>query len=131
MEASMRPVYPHTPKVDHVHWYHGVPIPDPYAWLEEMDTAPVKEWISAQNAVTASHLSKLPLRGSLRRRFQELLSYPRYYDLVERDGYLLFKRNDGLQHQLVVCMCSGPGKKPRFSSIPATTHPTARLGLRL
>ena len=30
--------YPHTPTSDHVDQLHGETIPDPYRWLEEIDS---------------------------------------------------------------------------------------------
>ncbi len=100
--AMSKLVYPATRKVDQVDDYHGIEVADPYRWLEDNKSAERAAWITAQNAITAEYLSKLSVRHELRHRFEQLLSYPRYYDLVRRGPYLFFKKNDGLQNQLAL-----------------------------
>lgn len=118
-----RPLYPVTRKVEHVDHYHGVAIADPYRWLEDNDSVDTEAWIKAQNTLTTSWLSQIPIRGALRCRFEELLQYPRYYDLVVRDSYLLFRRNDGLQSQLVVYAQHGLDGRPEALIDPIRIQP--------
>ncbi len=118
-----RPLYPVTHKVEHIDHYHSVAIADPYRWLEDNDSADTEAWINAQNAITTSCLSQISIRGALRRRFEELLQYPRYYDLVVRDSYLLFRRNDGLQRQLVVYAQHGLDGRPEALIDPTQIEP--------
>jgi prolyl oligopeptidase len=44
--------YPPTRTVDHVDDYHGMPVPDPYRWLEDLNAPETQTWIEAQNALT-------------------------------------------------------------------------------
>jgi len=88
--------------VDQVDHYHGVPIADPYRWLEDDGSAEARGWIESQNALTAECLNGTPHRGQLRQRLGELVEYPRYYAFEWRAGYLLFRKNDGRQNQLVL-----------------------------
>ncbi|MFL5496054.1 MAG: prolyl oligopeptidase family serine peptidase [Gemmatimonadales bacterium] len=92
--------YPAAYKVEQVDNYHGIPVADPYRWLEDDRSKERATWIGAQRAITEAYLSKVPQREVLRRRFEQLLKYPRYYDLVRRGPYLFFLKNDGLQDQL-------------------------------
>ena len=57
--ASQPPV---TRRTDHVDRLHEVDVPDPYRWLEDVDSPDIKTWIQAQNEHTQSVLSHVPLR---------------------------------------------------------------------
>src|SRR5687768_4152360 len=48
----MRLTYPASKKVDYADEYHGTKVPDPYRWLEELDSDETKKWIEEQNKVT-------------------------------------------------------------------------------
>ena len=48
--------YPETRKVDVVDDYHGTKVPDPYRWLEDLDSKDVAQWTAAENAVTFGYL---------------------------------------------------------------------------
>jgi prolyl oligopeptidase len=100
--ATTLPAYPAAHKLDQVDNYHDVKVPDPFRWLEDDTSLERAAWIAAQNAATTEYLSHFPVRDELRRRFDQLLRYPRYYDLMRRGPHLFFKKNDGLQNQLVL-----------------------------
>lgn len=102
-----RPPYPPTYKVEHIDTYHGVSVSDPYRWLEDEASSERAQWIDAQNAATAGYLSRIPCRVEVRRRLEELLRYPRYYEFVRRTPWLFFKRNNGLDTQLVTYVQKG------------------------
>ena len=53
---------PPTRRDDVVDDYHGLPVPDPYRWLEAGDDPEVAEWVDAQNALTRATLD-VPARG--------------------------------------------------------------------
>ncbi len=123
------PSYPTTPTVDQVDSYHGISVADPYRWLEASDSADCAAWIDAQKAVTEHYLRSLPERGTLRRRFEQLLGYPRYYSFVRGGPYLLYLRNEGLQRQLVLCCQHGLSGTPEVLVDPLDFAPdgTAKL----
>ena len=54
--------YPETRRTDLVETHFGVPVADPYRWLETdvRQDAEVAAWVAAQNRVTDAFLSKLP-----------------------------------------------------------------------
>src|SRR6266513_3069071 len=46
---------------------HGVPITDPYRWLEDQDSPATRAWINAQAQHTRSRLDRLPDRAAIQK----------------------------------------------------------------
>src|SRR5262249_3521951 len=81
---------------------HGKEIPDPYRWLEDLDSAETRRWVESQNERTFSFLAEIPQREAIRRRVPELWNYERCgVPFKEGDRYF-FMKNDGLQNQAVL-----------------------------
>jgi len=55
---------------------HGVPVADPYRWLEDGDDPEVVAWAEAQNDRTRAVLDALPSRPALRTQLERLLRAP-------------------------------------------------------
>lgn len=96
--------YPRTPKVDQIDEYHGVPVADPYRWLENdvREDPRVAEWVAAQNRVTNAFLESISERERIQARLTELLDYERYSSPSKIADYYVFSKNDGLQNQSVL-----------------------------
>jgi len=69
--------YPETKKGEVVDDYFGTKMPDPYRWMEELDSPEVAAWVKAQNQLTFEYLDKLPLRERFKQRITELWNYPK------------------------------------------------------
>jgi prolyl oligopeptidase len=94
--------YPETPRSDQVDVLHGVPVADPYRWLEDLDSPQTRAWVEAQNQVTTGYMHSLPEREPLRRRLTELWRFERWSVPIREGGRVFFTRNDGLQDQGVL-----------------------------
>lgn len=107
-------VYPVTKKGDVVDDYHGTSVPDPYRWLEEMDSPDVKAWIKAQNELTFSLLKKIPSRKPIETRLTKLWNYERFGVPWQEGGLTFFTKNDGLQPQSVLYVLDSGKRTPRL-----------------
>ena len=94
--------YPPARRSDQVDDYHGTRVADPYRWLEDVDAPETREWIEAENGLTAAYLAQIPARDTLRRRLTRLWNYPRYGTPFHKGGRYFFLKNDGLQNQPVL-----------------------------
>ena len=111
---TMPLMYPVTPRSDHVDVYHGVRVPDPYRWLEELDSPQTRAWIEAQNRLTFAWLAQVPHRPLVRRRLETLWNYERYGLPVRRGDRYFFTRNDGLQNQSALYVLDRLDGTPRL-----------------
>ena len=55
---------------------HGIPVPDPYRWLEDADSPETRAWVEAQNVLTRGALDG-PSRDALVERLTRHFNYPR------------------------------------------------------
>ena len=103
---------------------HGVPVADPYRWLEDSDSPEVRAWDEAQTAETRALLDALPVLPALRARAKELLSVGYVGAPVSRaiaaGGRRYFHtRREGAQEQAVLCVRDGVGGADRVLIDPA------------
>jgi prolyl oligopeptidase len=112
--------YPTTRTTDQVDDYHGTPVPDPYRWLEDVDSPETKAWVEAQNALTFSFLEQIPERQQIRQRLTELWDYPKAQAPLKRGGRYFQLRNSGLQNQDVLYVMESLSSEPRLLLDPNT-----------
>lgn len=95
--------YPEAVRGGVVDDYFGIQVPDPYRWLEDVDSPETRAWIEAQNRIWQDYLETVPVRGAIRERLQELYDYQRYSAPFRRGGRYFFHVNEGLQEHYVMC----------------------------
>jgi prolyl oligopeptidase len=100
--------YPDTSIGSQVDDYHGTLVPDPYRWLEDVDSPETLEWINQQNLLTFGYLSQIPARDRLHKRLTELWDYPRAGTIYHRGSRYFQFRNTGLQNQDVMYVMENP-----------------------
>lgn len=91
--------YPKTRREDLVETLHGVQVPDPYRWMEDLEGAEIREWIDAQNEVTFDYLKHSPFREKIQKRMAELWNYEKFSPPVKKGGRYFYSHNNGLQNQ--------------------------------
>src|ERR1700722_9796270 len=60
---------------------HGVPVVDPYRWLEDQNAPRTQKWIDAQTRYARAHLDSIPGRERIRERIREFLAIETYDSL--------------------------------------------------
>ncbi len=105
--------YPHARQEDFVEEIHGVQIPDPYRWMEDLDSDEIRQWIEAQNKITFDFLDRSPLRKKIQSRMTELWNYEKYSPPYKRGGRYFFTYNDGLQNQDVLYLMTDLDAEPQ------------------
>src|SRR5258708_8474652 len=65
---------PFTPPEPVTEILHGVPITDPYRWLEDQNSPRTRKWLEEQTAYTRAYLDAIPGRKRIRKRVEELLT---------------------------------------------------------
>src|SRR6266702_5545470 len=93
--------YPASRKLPLIETIHGVPVADPYRWLEDPDSPETRAWIDAQNTLTRSALDG-PARETLVRRLTDLYDFPQTLSLQRRGGRYFFTHNPGLLNQPIL-----------------------------
>jgi prolyl oligopeptidase len=93
--------YPVTRRVDTVTNYFGTSVPDPYRWMEDIETPEVASWVKAQNAITMPYLASLPGRAVFQARITALYNYARTGLPFWEGGRWFYTKNSGLQKQNV------------------------------
>lgn len=87
--------YPQTVAGDHVDEYFGTSVADPFRWIEEIESQPVKDWVAEQNALSLPALKELPHWEPLNQRLTELWNYERYTPPYKRAGKIFYGYNNG------------------------------------
>jgi len=123
--------YPETQKVDVVDEYFGTKVPDPYRWLEDINSEQVKSWVEAQNKVTFSYLEQIPFRDQIKQRLTELYDYPKYSSPFRAGEYYFFYKNEGLQNQYVIYVQKGLEGEPEVFIDPNKLSPDGTIRIAL
>jgi prolyl oligopeptidase len=121
--------YPPTKKVDLVEDYHGTKVADPYRWMEDLDSKDVADWVAAQNRVTESLLTALPMRETFKRRITELWNYPKTGLPRREGGRLFYTKNSGLQRQAPLFMRASLTAEPTLVLDPNVISPDGSTSL--
>jgi prolyl oligopeptidase len=121
--------YPSTKKGDVVDDYHGTKVPDPYRWMEDLDSEDVSAWVAAQNALTNRFLASLPSRDIFKERISVLWDYPKTNMPVVEAGKLFYRQNSGLQKQSPIFMRASLDAKPQLLIDPNVMWPKGDTAL--
>jgi len=92
----MMPASPFTASEPVTEIFHGVPVTDPYRWLEDQNAPRTRDWIEQQRWYARAYLDGIPARDRIRSRIREFLDVETY-DSVQKSGgrYFFRKRLPG------------------------------------
>src|SRR5258708_924671 len=100
----MKRKYFETQKIDHIDYYNGHSIADPYQWLENPDSDETKIWVTNQIEMTQNYLSQIASRKKVFDRMNDLYNYPKYGCPSKHGDNYFFDLNNGLENQSITYM---------------------------
>lgn len=99
---------------------HGVPITDPYRWLEDQNSPRTRQWIGEQTRYARSYLDHLQGRDNIRKRIREFLAVETYDSLQKAGNRYFFRKRLPDQEQPCIFMREGPDGEDRLLLDPST-----------
>lgn len=111
-------LYPAARRSDHSDDYFGTEVPDPYRWMEDLDSPEVANWVTAQNAIARPYLESLPEREQIRQRAETLWSYKSWGVPMKRGGRYFFEVSDGVANHPVLYVASELGGEAEIAIDP-------------
>lgn len=121
--------YPDSKPGDTVDLLHGVKVPDPYRWLEDLNSTDTASWVKSQNDLTEGYLEKISGRTSLEKHLTGLWNVERFGVPFREGNRYFFTKNDGLQNQSVLFSTPSLEKKPRILLDPNTLSKDGTVAL--
>ena len=113
---------------------HGVPITDPYRWLENQNSLRTRAWIDEQTRYARSYLDNTPGRERIRERIRELLAVETCDSFLKAGNRYFFRKRLADQEQPSIYMRDGVDGEDQMlvdpSEMAEGTH-TAVKPLRL
>ena len=122
--------YPNSMPNKTVDTLHGIKVPDPYRWLEDLNSNQTSAWVKAQSSLTESYLDAIPGRQALENHLTKLWNVERLGVPSFEGGYYFFSKNDGLQNQSVLYSTKSLDTKPAVLLDPNTFSNDGTVALR-
>src|SRR6266481_3083698 len=113
---------------------HGVPITDPYRWLEDQESPQTREWLAAQTEFARAYLDAIPGRERIRERIRELLDVETHDSIQRVSNKYVFRKRACGQEQPCIYLRKGPDGRDELLLDPAdrgTGNHTALKPLQL
>jgi prolyl oligopeptidase len=98
---------------------HGVPVTDPYRWLENQESPHTRAWIKEQTRYARTYLDALPGRERIRERVRAFLAVETYDSLQKQGSRYFFRKRLPNQEQPCICMRDGADGEDQVLIDPA------------
>jgi len=98
---------------------HGMPITDPYRWLEDQDSRRTRQWIEDQTRYARTYLDGIPGRDRIRERIREFLAVETYESPQKVGNRYFFRKRLSEQEQPSIYMREGPEGEDQLLLDPA------------
>jgi prolyl oligopeptidase len=122
--------YPPAPRGDVVDTYHDVKVPDPYRWLEDIDSPATRSWVAAEGRLSSDYLAALPRRQAIAQGLKRIWDYERWGAPERHGSRWFYSHNDGLQNQSVLFVTDDPGRPGHVLLDPNTLSADGTVSLR-
>ncbi len=114
---SAAPPFSHVEPVTEI--LHGVPVTDPYRWLEDQDSRRTRQWIEDQTRYARTYLDGIPGRDRIRERIREFLAVETYESPQKVGNRYFFRKRLSEQEQPSIYMREGPEGEDQLLLDPA------------
>jgi prolyl oligopeptidase len=98
---------PYSPIKPVTEFLHGVPVTDPYRWLEDGDSRETRAWIEEQTRYARVYLDSISGRDRISRRIREFLAVETYDSVLKSGNRYFFRKRLANQDQPRICMREG------------------------
>ena len=122
--------YPDSKPGETVDNLHGIRVPDPYRWLEDLNSDQTAAWVKAQSSLTNSYLDAIPGRQVLKNHLTKLWNVERLGVPSFEGGSYFFSKNNGLQNQSVLYSTKSLGIEPTVLLDPNTLSSDGTVALK-
>lgn len=99
---------------------HGVPVTDPYRWLEDQSSPRTRAWIDEQTRYCRTFLDGLPNREGIRERIREFLAVDTYDSFLRANNRYVFRKRLADQEQPCIYMRESISGKDDLLIDPST-----------
>src|SRR5229473_4401129 len=130
MPLTLNPPPP-TPVEPVTETLHGVPITDPYRWLEDQNSPRTREWLEDQTAYTQTYMDGIPCRERIRKRITELLKVDTISGPRKAGNRYFFLKRSSTQEQPSIIACDGRLGKETVLVDPAQRPESSVLSLEI
>lgn len=110
--------------------YHGVKVPDPYRWMEDIDSPATRTWVEAEGKLSRDYLDAIPGRAAIEERLRKIWNFERWSAPEHHGHYWFYTHNDGLQNQSVIFATADPGTPGKVLLDPNTLSKDGTVALR-
>jgi prolyl oligopeptidase len=108
---------------------HGTDVPDPYRWMEDIDSPETRTWVEAQAKVARDYLDAIPQRAKFLARLRELQDYDKVGVPSLTADRLFYSKKKGLQGQAVVYWRPSNGGEDKVLIDPNTLSKDGTVAL--
>jgi prolyl oligopeptidase len=110
--------------------YHGVKVPDPYRWMEDIDSPATRAWVEAEGKLSRAYLDALPKHEEFATRLREVWNFERWSAPTLHGHNWFYTHNDGLQNQAVIFVTADPATPGHVLLDPNTLSKDGTVALR-